>query len=77
MLNFYCKLLENSFSFLVFLLLIFAASHTVDLESTIAGNLPDVSGVTSDSSPLSSLSRCYYCFIAVKNHNCTGFFSHG
>lgn len=38
----------------------------------IASNLPVVSGVTSNNSPLSSVSICYSWFIAVKNHSCTG-----
>lgn len=38
----------------------------------IASNLPVVSGVTSNNGPLSTVSTCYFCFITVKNHNCTG-----
>lgn len=73
MLSFYCKYFNKSFSFLLFLLLILQLPEQQTL-SLIASNLPVVSDVTSNNSPLSSVSVCYFCFIAVKNHNCSGIF---
>jgi len=43
-----------------------------DLQLMIASNLPVAPGATHNSSPLSSVAVCYFWFIAVRNHNCTG-----